>query len=102
MQEVSGWQDAVTELVDAKVRMEMRCVELLAEIERRKTDDSLMQARIDELKEALADVFTGWDALAGDRFHSPGAVEKWLNKDIGPAILRARAVALSSDGGEDE
>lgn len=72
------------------------------EIEKRMADEAMNAARIDELKEALADVFTGWDALAGERFHSPGAVEKWLNKDIGPAILRARAVAFASDGGEHE
>ena len=84
------------------IRLRAKIGSLEAEIEKRMADEAMNAARIDELKEALADVFTGWDALAGERFHSPGAVEKWLNKDIGPAILRARAVAFASDGGEHE
>lgn len=59
---------------------------------RRCGPESVPQNQYHAVWHALDSVLTAWDALEGGRGHSAIAVERWLNKVMGPAIVEARKV----------
>lgn len=48
----------------------------------------------DAMRVALQDVLANWDKLPVGEY-SPSEIQRWLNADIGPAVVRAR-VALTT------
>jgi len=43
--------------------------------------------------DAKLNVIKAWDKLEGDKHYSPKEIEKWLIKDLGPAIKELRTYA---------
>ena len=51
--------------------------------------------------DAKLNVIKAWDKLEGDKHYSPKEIEKWLIKDLGPAIKELRTYASHMPSDED-
>lgn len=98
--------DWYSEAIEQRNEEEEKAKRAADEIEKRMADDAMMQARIDELKEALRPFAEA--VIAADRKADKAGFARSFDqysvdwKFTFGEMRRAAAVARASDGGEDE
>lgn len=80
-------------LAEAERQADLRLDRYLTALKRAET----AERKLEEHRKALAHLIASWEAIPGDQQHSARVIDRWLSRNMKPAIDRARALSGTSE-----